>query len=465
MADGRRAAGAGGALAGRRLTPVLVLLLALPLLPASRLHAEPLNRVVLRVNDQIATLYDYQQRRDDVEREVRHRVQDPAERQKELASVPETVFRDMFQELLLSSRADQLAVEASDKEIDESISEMKEHFGFKTDEELNRALQQNGLTMEALRAQTRRNIRIHDVIVKEVQAKVKVKDEDLRRYYRKHQAEFEVPEQVQLREVVVLDDGGLADPQRSKVASQIRQSVAAGKSLSDAVAPFADKGQASHVIELGWVSAKDLEPTLQAAAWKLSKDAVSDPIPARGGIHVVQLIDRHPAHVKAFSEVQAQIQKSEENRLYQDESTKYIAELETKSLVVADPPQEAANFRRKIGVQEGQPIQGITSGGSSPGASQGAPTPANSAAAPAVKPDEAPAMTGSHAPTVDTSNQRSGGVPPATPAGSSPEDKIKIPPPAPPADGSPASPTAPAAPPMMPPGENPPPPPPPPPAS
>ncbi len=426
-----------------------------------RLAADPLNRVVLRVNDQIATLYDYQQRRDDVEREVRHRVQDAAERQKELASVPDTVFRDMFQELLLSSRADQLAIEATEKEIDASISEMKQHFGFKTDEELSQALRQNGLTMEALRAQTRRNIRIHDVVTKEVQAKIKVKDEDLRRYYRKNQAEFGVPEQVQLREVVVLEEGGLGDPQRNQVAGQIRQAVAGGKSLADAVAPFAEKGQTSRVIELGWVTSKDLDPTLEAAAWKLSKDALSDPITARGGLHIVQLLDRHPAHVKPFSEVQTQIQHMEENRLYQEESTKYIADLETRSLVVADPPQEAANFRRKIGVQDAQPIQGITSGGSSPSASSSAPTPANPAAA--TKADE-PAMTGTHPTTIDTSDQKSGGVPAPKPVGAPPSDPLKIPPPAPPAApamGGPASPTAPAAPPMTPPSTTPPPPPPP----
>src|SRR5262249_23734388 len=162
----------------------------------------------LRVNDQIATLYDYEQRRDDVEREIRHRVPDLAERQKELAAAPENVFRDMFQELLLNSRADQLAIEVSDKEIDEKINEMKQHFGIKTAEEFQQPLQQNGLTVDALRAQARRQIRIGDVVGKEVSAKIKVKDEDLRRYYRKHQDEFAVPEQVQLREVVVLDDGG-----------------------------------------------------------------------------------------------------------------------------------------------------------------------------------------------------------------------------------------------------------------
>jgi parvulin-like peptidyl-prolyl isomerase len=418
--------------------PVLAAGLALLMAVAGGVRAtgaDPLNRIVLRVNDEIATLYDYEQRRDDVEREIRHRVADMGERQKELAAAPESVFRDMFQELLLNSRADQLAIDPSEKEIDEQINDMKQHFGIKSDAEFQQALQQNGLTLDALRAQARRTLRIKDVVGKEVQAKIKVKDEDLRRYYRKNQDEFSVPEQVQLREVVVLEDGGLPATERGSVAGSIRAAVAGGKSLADAVAPFADKGQASRVVELGWVSAKDLDPTLQAAAWKLKKDELSDPVAARGGLHVLQLLDRRAAQVKPFSEVQQQIQRKEEARLYQEDSIKYLADLETRSLVVADPPPEAANFRQKVGIQDVQPTSGLAP-------TAGAPSPAASGSAPVSGPDAAAAapLVGTHPAAVDTSDQKPGGVPPPQPVGAPDKDKIKIPPPStpPPADAAPA---------------------------
>jgi foldase protein PrsA len=387
-------------------------------LPAA---AEPLNRIVLRVNDQIATLYDYQQRRADAVREVLRRVRDAKEQQEELAQVPENVFRDMFQELLLSSRADQMAIEVGDQEVDQAIASMKQSFGIKTDEEFRQALEQSGITFEQLRAQTRRNLRLREVMGKEVQARVKIKDEDLRRYYRINDAEFRVPEQVQLREVVVLEEGGLPAAERSGIAAEIRNAVTGGKSLADAVAPFAAKGQASKVVELGWVSPKDLDPKLESAAWKLAKNGITEPVEARGGLHLLQLLDRHAAHVRPFSEVQAQIQAREQERLSRQESIRYLAELETKSLVVADPPREAANFRRKIGVQEDQAMQGLAAGGA------GGANAANPGAA------AAPEASGAHPPTIDTTDQKHdrGGLPAPRPAGAPTTDKVTIPPPSP----------------------------------
>lgn len=422
-----------------------------------------LNKIVLRVNDQIATLYDYQLRRADAIGEVMRRIKDPKEQKDDLAQVSENVFRDMFQELLLSSRAEQLAVDASDSDVDERIATMKKNFGIKTDADFQQALAQSGMTLEQLRAQVRRTLRIQGVIAKEVQSKVKVKDDDMRRYYRAHEADYRVPEQLQLREVVVLEDSGLSAAERGRMAADIRAAVAGGKSLADAVAPYAGKNQTSSVVELGWVSHKDLDPKLEAVAWKLAKAGeVSEPVDARGGLHLLQLADRHPAHVKPFSEVQAQIQQAEQERLFREETVKYLADLETRSLVVADPPREAADFRRKIGIAADPATQGLAGAA----ATAGAPAPDAAAAAsgaakgdaagattpktpttPPTPPNTEPVTAGSldqvvpQAPTIDTTSKKTGqgGLPAPQPTGTAPPE-VTIPPPPPSPGGQPPPP-------------------------
>ncbi len=409
-----------------------------------RADAEVVNKVVLRVNDQIATLYDFQLRRADAISEIMRRIHDPKEQKDELAQVSENVFRDMFQELLLSSRADQLAVEATDAEVDDQIATVRKNFGIKTDAEFQQALTQNGMTLDQLRAQTRKRLRIQGVMSKEVQSKIKVKDEDIRRYYRQHEAVYRVPEQVQLREVVVLEDSGLPAAERGRIAAEIRAAVAGGKTLAEAVAPFAAKSQTSSVVELGWVSPKDLDPKLEESAWKLSTNGVSEPVDARGGLHLLQLIDRHPAHLKPFSEVQAQITQQEQERLFRDESVKYMADLEARSLVVADPPREAANFRRKMGAAEDPAIQQGLNGGGTAAPAAGTPAAGGAAAAAPAPPAAASGGTAATSgsldqvipqppPLVDTTDRKKdqGGLPAPEPAGTAPADKVKIPPPSP----------------------------------
>jgi len=328
----------------------LTLLLALALAPAliSTARAEVLNRVVLRVNDQIATLYDYQQHREELVRDILHREQDGGERQRLLGQAGELAYADLFRELLLQSRADQLAVEVTDAQVDATVAQIQQNNNIKTDEELNAALAQSGMTMAQLRAQLRKQHRVQEVRGRDVQGRVKVDEEDLRRYYRRNLEQFRQPEQLQLREVVVLDDGGLSAADRQRVAAEIRAKVQGGASLADAVADTVKKGTTSNAIDLGWVSPGDLDKNLEAAVWKLPKGSVSEPVQARGGLHVVQVLDRRESRVPPFSEVQQAIQAREQERVFRQETAKYMVELEKKSLIVANPPAEAANYRRQL---------------------------------------------------------------------------------------------------------------------
>ena len=329
--------------------PLVLFLLAPAAFPAA-LRAEVVNRIVLRVNDQIATLRDYETRRAELARDVSHRDNmDPEEKSRLLEQVPELVFRDLYQELLLESRAQQLSVEIARTQVDSSIENMKKNFGIKTEEEFQAALAQSGMTETQLRASLEKQMRIREVIDREVRPRIKLVEEDLRRYYRKNIEQFRLPAQVQLREVVVLDQGGLPTAaERARVAAEIRQAVAGGKSLADAVAELQPKGITSNVNDLGWVTKGDLDPSLELAAWELAPGAITEPVAGRGGLHLLQVVERRESRIPLFSEVSQQIEAREQERVYSEEFTKYMAELEKKSLVVAEPPQEAADFRNLI---------------------------------------------------------------------------------------------------------------------
>jgi parvulin-like peptidyl-prolyl isomerase len=334
-----------------RLSPAILLLAVLALPPV--LGAEVLNRVVLRVNDQIATLFDFEQRRENMARELlRQPDLSPEDRTKVLSELSELAYKDMYEELLIESRAQQLDIEVSDNEINQQIGQMKQNFGIQSDEDFAAALAQSGLTEAQLRERLRRDLRAREVMGREVQSRVKLDEDDLRRIYQRDRDQFKQPEQVQLREIVVLDEGGLPTAEeRQALAAQIRLEVAGGKSLADAVATTSGKGQTSGVIEVGWVTPGDLDASLEAAVWKLAAGAVSEPVAGRGGLHVIQVVDRKEARIPAFSEVQEQIRAREQRIKMQEEIGRYMAELEKKSLIVTAPPPGAENFRRQLGAR------------------------------------------------------------------------------------------------------------------
>jgi parvulin-like peptidyl-prolyl isomerase len=334
-----------------RLSLPILFLAVLALPPV--LGAEILNRVVLRVNDQIATLYDFDQRRENMARELlRQPDLSPEDRTKVLGELSELAYKDMYEELLIESRAQQLDIEVTDNEINQQIGQMKQNFGIQSDQDFATALAQSGLTEAQLRERLRRDLRAREVMGREVQSRVKLDEDDLRRIYQRDRDQFKQPEQVQLREIVVLDEGGLPTAEeRQALAAQIRLEVAGGKSLADAVAATSGKGQTSGVIEVGWVTPGDLDASLEAAVWKLAAGAVSEPVAGRGGLHVIQVVDRKEARIPAFSEVQEQIRAREQRIKMQEEIGRYMAELEKKSLIVTAPPPGAENFRRQLGTR------------------------------------------------------------------------------------------------------------------
>ena len=97
---------------------------------------------------------------------------------------------------------------------------------------------------------------------------------------------------------------------------------------------------------------------------------------ARGGLHLVQVLDRRESRIPPFSEVQEAIQAREQERVFRQEIAKYMVELEKKSLIVANPPAEAAGFRRQLAVAETPADEG--------GLSSGIPAAAAASAAPAA---------------------------------------------------------------------------------
>ena len=305
------------------------------------------NRIIARVNDRIATLYDYEIRLEEALRRADDLPADVGDRQEYLTELARDVMREIFEELLILSRADQLAVTVTAIEVTEAINKMRESNGLLDDEQFRQALAQSGLTQEQLRSQFEQQMRFQRVVGREVYSEVTMEEEDLRRYYRDHIEEFRQPEQVQLREVVVLDDTG-ASAAAMSLAAGLAAELAAGKPLEDAVAALSP-GTVSATIELGWVESGDLDAALEDAVWDLGPGSWSEPTRGRGGVHLAQVIERKESVIPAFKDVEAEIRQREERSRVNARLKDYLAELEKKSYLYLDPPPEAAGFRSAAG--------------------------------------------------------------------------------------------------------------------
>lgn len=318
--------------------------LALALLGAGAAIAD-VNRIVLRVNDEIATLYEFEERRHSRIRDIQRANLPDERRQRLLAEVGADTLREMYEELLVLSRAEQLDIRISDREVQAAVAQTREQFGIETEEEFRAAMAASGMTLDDLADQMRRNLLIREVMGREVQAKIELEEEDLRRYYRDHPDEFSRPRRVRVREVVISAGETAGDEARAALAEEVRGAFLAGEEGAERLTELTETGQISGVLDLGWIERGDLEPALERQIWDLEPGAVSEPVAARGGLHVVEILDEEPAMLQPFGDVQDAIRNKLRAGRYEEELANFLAELEENSHVVQNPPPEAAGFR------------------------------------------------------------------------------------------------------------------------
>lgn len=316
--------------------------------------AEVTNRIVARVNDRIATLYDFESRYEETLRRLAQELpEEPAERQRAMEDVARSVMQQLFEELLILSRADQLGVFITEGEVADAIQRMREANGLESDEQFRTALAQSGLTFEELKSQFEQQMAFQRVIGREVYSQIDVGEEDLRRYYRDNMEEFREPERIQVREIVVLDEAGSSDRTRA-VAAEVLSALRSGKSFEE-VGQAYDDAVLSEPIDLGWVRSGDLAAALEDAVWDLEPGQFSEPIRARGGLHIAQLVDRRESTVRPFKDVEERIRAQQERERTNEKLEEYLAELEEKAYLYLDPPAPAAGFRASSGKRRRDP--------------------------------------------------------------------------------------------------------------
>ena len=326
---------------------------------ASAFGADTLNRIIIRVNDQIVTQAEYQQDLQERLRALERPDLGPASRERFASQAPAEVMKNLFEEALLLARAAQMRIRPSEAELEETLNELQKANGIASREDLRRALAQSGQSWEEFRKDLITNQLIQTVIGREINSRIKLEEDNLRIYYRDHPEEFRVPEQRKLVEIVVLDTSPISPAEQEALAQEISRRLNAGEDPATVAAAGAEAGTTSSVIDLDWVPKGDLDGSLEEAIDALEPGQASRPILARGGLHVIQLVERKEAAIRPFEEVEDEIWRRERGRLFSRELPKYLRELEAKSYVVLNPPPGAEDFRKSLAqpVDENDPIE------------------------------------------------------------------------------------------------------------
>jgi len=150
-----------------------------------------------------------------------------------------------------------------------------------------------------------------------VASQVQVTPADLQSYYRDHQDQYRVPEQVNVRHILIKTplpgpDGKVDDnavkAAKTKADAVLKQVQSGGNFAELAKKNSDDTVSAEKGGDLGWINRGQTVPEFEKAAFSLKKGETSGLIQSSYGFHIIQLIDKHDAHVKSLAEVKDEIE-------------------------------------------------------------------------------------------------------------------------------------------------------------
>lgn len=241
-------------------------------------------RVVATVNRDPITLAEFQ------ERFVRSGIK--PEREAEL-EVKAEFLNGLIERKMMLREAQRKRIKVGLPEINERIEALRAEYG----KDVKDTLASQGIDFEKWKSDLWENIMIERLIAREVNRRVAVASSDARRYYQANSREFERPERVRVRQIVVATE---------EEAHKVVELLQAGTDFAAAAREKSTAPEAGNGGDLGYFSMGEM-PAEFNVVFGLPKGGVSGIVKSPYGFHVFKLEETRRAGSIGFDEVSKDI--------------------------------------------------------------------------------------------------------------------------------------------------------------
>ena len=324
----------------RFVTPGAGLILAFLLV--APLGAEIFEQVLVKVNGEIITKSEFEQRQ---VAELRNRPElanvSPASPQLRTAinEITPDLILTFVDELLLIQRGRELGYAMGDEQFNSILSGIKKQNNLEDDQKFQAALKQEGMTLPDLRRNLERNMLVSQVQRVEVNDKISVNEEEARAYYAAHPRDFTTPSELTLRELLIevpTSDRGVnvaQDDEAKAKAEDLRKRLMNGEPFARLAADFSASASKTNGGLIGPINHDELDPRLQKILDAVKVGDVAEPLRTQRGYQLLKVETRTEARVKTFEQARAEISGKVAETKRQTELLKYLDQLREQATV------------------------------------------------------------------------------------------------------------------------------------
>ncbi len=340
------------------LPAIFVLLVAVP-------RAEILEQILVKVNGEIFTKSDLEQRQIAALRQKGQAIDlksDPnnAQLRKALDEITPQIMVDAIDEMVIVQRGKELGYTLSDQQFKSVVDNIRKENKIETDEQFQAALKSENLSMADLRRNLERSMISQRVQQNEVLAKIGVTDDEAKKYYDAHLNEFTTPPTVTLREILVSVAGDsktmnvAADEAAQAKVLQIRKRATSGENFEKLASEVSDSPSKANAGLIGPLSVNDLSPDLRKMVESMKAGDVSEPLRTARGYQLLKLETITPTNTLPLDKAREQISERVFTDKRKAEYLKYLQKLRAQAII------EWKNEDVKKAFEEGMKQQAAT---------------------------------------------------------------------------------------------------------
>ncbi|NLO53538.1 MAG: molecular chaperone SurA [Gammaproteobacteria bacterium] len=284
------------------IKPLSALLLASSLLASNGYAAEQkLDRVAAIVDNDVVMYSQYQARLKDVQQTI-------SKRSVELPS--EDVLRQQVMERLILDTiqlqlAERSGIRVSDEELNASLITIAERNGL-TQHEFEKALVNDGLSLQDAKEQIRQEMLISRVRQYRVAERIQVSDQEVKNFLASDLGKMQLAEEFQLANILIpVPDGATSTEldKAKKIVATVVQKLENGGDFAQLAITHSASENALEGGDMGWRKAAQLPPPFDRMLGTMAVGQVTEPTRTAGGIIMLKLLDKRGGDLMYRDEV------------------------------------------------------------------------------------------------------------------------------------------------------------------
>ncbi|OYW00092.1 MAG: hypothetical protein B7X11_04785 [Acidobacteria bacterium 37-65-4] len=320
-----------------------------PMMATQTLLAKKAKNLLVKVNGEIFTKTDLEQRQIQALKDSNRQVSSPGDLKNDaslkaaLVEITPGLLVDAVDELLLVQRGKELGLEPTAAQLKDTADRIKKQNNITSDAQFRAALVQSGMTYEEFEKNLEKQYVIARVQQQEIMTKVQLTEEEASEYYRTHLKEFEKPATISIRDIFISVptqvQGGhvvtnvAADDDTAKKIADIRARILKGEDFAKLAAEVSESPSKANGGLIGPINISELAPQVHEILDKMKPGDVSEPIRTPTGYQLIKLETRTEPAPEAFDTVREDIANRVGSARLAVEQKKYIDKLRAQAII------------------------------------------------------------------------------------------------------------------------------------